>query len=325
MPIRIEVAQSRVEYAEEHGDAAACAHYGIKPATLDRYRSLLSQAERDEDNWSDLLGEKKPTDWTGWERLEGDWLIINDLQLPFACWETLAKAWRVARLLNLKKLVINGDLVDFDRISSYDTSSEQYSTVDQLKLMSSFLKRCLEWFDEIVVTMGNHDERVIRALKKLKKMSGSDEFQMLIELCGGDPSMSPYEIFKSFCDHDGKVTLSEYPRCDIEGKYAVVHPAAYSRIAGRTEAHLAGLFRMHVFGAHGHLFGMMFEPSGTNFGIQPGAATEPNYHRYKNINITTHPDWQKGFAWIKDGKAGFYLNHPDFFNVLDYADVFGDI
>lgn len=321
MPASLNVARERVEYADQYGDDATCEKYGISHETLGRNKRTVKGAEHDADDWTDLLGEKKPIRWDSWVRLEGDWLITNDLQLPFAAFDTWGYAMRIARVLHLKKLLINGDLIDFDRISSYDTSGEQYSTTEQIVITTNFLRRCLEWFDEIFITMGNHDIRIIRMLKKLKKMSEDDEWEAMVTLAGGDTKMSPFEIFSKFVSCRGKVTLSEYPLCEVGDKFVVCHPATYSRIAGKTEAALAGLFRKHVFGAHGHLFGMMFEPSGTNFGIQPGAMTEAGFHRYKNINVTTHPDWQKGFGWIKSGKAGFYLDHPDFFNLLDYAEA----
>lgn len=320
MSISAFAAAERVEFAERNGYDAACKKFGITHETLGRYRRQIRTVERDADDWSDLLGEKKPIRWDDWAKLDGDWLITNDWQLPFFSFETWAKALKVARRLNLKKLLLNGDVVDFDRISSYDTSSEQYSTVEQLVLLGNMLDRCLEWFDEVFITMGNHDIRIIRLLKKLKNMANDDEWGAVVEACGGNSKRTPFEIFKDFVSCDGKVTLSEYPLCEVAEKFVVCHPAAYSRLGGKTERELAGLWRKHVFGAHGHLFGMMFEPGGFNFGIQPGAMTEGYYHRYKNMSITTHPNWQRGFGWIKDGKGGFYLNHPDFYNILDIED-----
>ena len=119
---RLSMVKERIEFAGLHGDQAALAHYGIKEDTLRRYRAYLEQAEKTEeqDEYRIIFDKTAPKKWDDYPHLYGDWLIVNDLHLPFINMEMLDKALKASSLLDLKQLVILGDLVDFESVSKFD-------------------------------------------------------------------------------------------------------------------------------------------------------------------------------------------------------------
>lgn len=94
------------------------------------------------------------------------YLIISDLHIPFHNSSLLYAILSMCEYENIKGLIINGDLVDFDFISSYERSASQISQSyieDSLNEVLGWINLFSERFDKKIYIDGNHDDRVRRS------------------------------------------------------------------------------------------------------------------------------------------------------------------
>ncbi len=326
MAIPLNAAKERVAYADEHGDQAAIEHFAIRDDTLRRYRSAISQAESDQDRqeYRVIFEKAAPKRWDEHPRLYGDWLIFNDLHLPFINVQLLDKAMGIADALNLKQLVILGDLIDFESVSKHDFGGDQFELMEELNISKEYLWVMSKRFDRIVFVRGNHDERVIKFLKRIKRMfikeTTDNECSAYHAILGVDVSKTPWQQYKAFFEST-KVEISNYAKCEIEGKYIGLHPSNYSRNPPSVEKQMCSKYLKHVIGTHAHLCALGFHASAQFIALQLGGLVDSDLVFYKNMRETTHPEWVPGFGWIKDKKLGYYFEHPDLLNVLDYIQI----
>jgi len=324
--IRLSAAKERIEYADEYGDEAALAHFSIKSATLSRYRRVVAEVDVgiNDMEYRALFDKLAPTRWTDHPRIYGDCLILNDIHLPFVDKELLHRALRVAKLLDIKQVAILGDLIDFESVSKFDFGSDQYELMDELYVARDFLGAMEKQFDRIVFIRGNHDERVIKFLKRIKKLfikeTTDNEYAAYHAIIGVNVSQTPWHQYKTFFESD-KVEVSNYAKCEFEDKYLGVHPSNYSRNPPTVEKQLAHKYHRHIIGTHGHLTALGFDSSGDYIVAQFGGILDKELVFYKNMRETTHPDWVPAFGWIYNKKLGYYIEHQDLLSIFDYMKI----
>lgn len=323
MAATYETAKERVEYADKHGDDAACAHFCIKQESLSRMRRVVNERENDETMREYRVIHEKcaPKLWTDYPRIYGDSLIINDIHLPFVNVALLEKALKVAKALGLKQLAIIGDLIDFESVSKFDFGGEQYSLMDELYIARDYMKELEKRFDRIIFIRGNHDERIIKFLKRIKRMfegnTTDNEFAAYSAILGVNVSDTPWHQYKHFFESD-KVEVSNHAKCEFEGKYIALHPSNYSKNPPTVEKVFAHKYHKHIIGTHAHMTALGFDLSADYITIQLGGLVDSDLVFYKNMRETTHPEWMPAFGWIKDKKLGYYIEHPDLMQVFDY-------
>jgi len=326
LAIRLDTAQERIDYADKHGEQAALEHFALRPETLLRYRMLLENHERGREmqEYQAIFDKCAPKRWTDYPRLYGDHLVLNDIHLPFIDMALLDKALQVADILGLKQLVILGDLIDFESVSKFDFGGDQYTLMDELYIARDYLKEMEKRFDRITFIRGNHDERVIKFLKRIKKMfeanTKDDEFAAYSAILGVNVSDTPWHQYKKFFESD-KVVVSNYAKCEIEGKYIGLHPSSYSKNPPTVEKQFAYKYHRHIIGTHAHMSALGFDMSADYITIQLGGMVDKDLVFYKNMRETTHPDWLPAFGWIKDKKLGYYMDHPDLMQLFDYVAI----
>ncbi len=326
MDVRLKSAKERVEYADAHGDDAACEHYCIQLESLKRCRRRVAIAEQDEtySEYRIIFDKITPKKWTDYPRLYGDWLILNDLHIPFINTELMDKALKAADLLGLKQLAVLGDLVDFEAASKFDFGGEQYTLMEELEIARDYLKAMEKEFDRIVFIRGNHDERCLKFLKRIKKIFESnatdDEADAYHAIIGVNVSQTPWHQYKAFFESP-KVEVSNYAKCEFEGKFVGLHPSNYSRVPPAVERKMCNKYLKHVIGTHAHLSAIGFHDSGQFIAAQLGGMVDEELVFYKNHRETNHPEWVGGFGWIHNKKFGYYFDHPDLMSAMDYMEI----
>ena len=93
-------------------------------------------------------------------------LIVPDLHLPFARKEALHFCKDLYKEWNCNEVVFLGDIVDWHSISFHDKNPEMPGAVDEYKAALKQVARWYRAFPNAVVTIGNHDERIIRLSEK---------------------------------------------------------------------------------------------------------------------------------------------------------------
>jgi hypothetical protein len=147
------------------------------------------------------------------------------------------------------------------------------------------MDRLLDTFDEIVLSWGNHDARVHKALGY--KVSFSKAMRLMFEDI--PPRMFDERIVLSDLDH----VIIETPR----GPYRVAHPKAYNSVPLTTARRLASKHLSHVITGHSHHTALGSDVSGRFAVAEIGGFFDANKVAYLQ-RTTTYPNWQKGYGFI---------------------------
>ena len=90
----------------------------------------------------------------------GKWLIISDLHCPYHDNRAIDRAINYGVQENCQHLYINGDAIDFHRISRWEQDPESRGTADEVFTARRLLEQIKEPFAERWYKVGNHDERL---------------------------------------------------------------------------------------------------------------------------------------------------------------------
>lgn len=93
---------------------------------------------------------------------DGQWLILSDIHFPHSDDDTVNAALGEAKILKVKGILLNGDVLDSAEISQHEKhrSNEKYAT--EIKMGVEFLTYLRKTFPKarIVYKIGNHEERL---------------------------------------------------------------------------------------------------------------------------------------------------------------------
>jgi metallophosphoesterase superfamily enzyme len=93
-------------------------------------------------------------------------LVIPDLHAPFIHPKALKHCAQVYKQYKCNKVIFIGDLIDNASTTRWDTNPDGKSAGDELNLATKQLKAWYKTFPKAIVTIGNHDERITKKLKK---------------------------------------------------------------------------------------------------------------------------------------------------------------
>jgi len=127
--------------------------YDIFMARLEVARQM-----REKKHGKDLVEWSLGTPW----RLEGDWMIIGDVHVPYTDYEFSQLVALVARknMSKPRRLLIAGDFFNMDTFSNYIHLVNIPTWKEERDAAKTLLHEWLETFDEIRMLMGNHDRRL---------------------------------------------------------------------------------------------------------------------------------------------------------------------
>lgn len=224
-------------------------------------------------------------DWADYPKLDADVLVLSDLHVPYHDTEWVGKCVEIARGMDIKRLIIAGDLLDSKQLGKFADQSEHTleEEIDQANQLVVWLR---SKFEQIDVFPGNHDARFARALGNQISTT-----KLLEWACGG------------------AATIYSHHHAYVGQTWLVAHPGAYSRIPGRPAEQLAAKFQRSVATAHTHKWALSFDVSGNHWIAEIGACANPRYFGYTHRELRTFPAHQQG-ALIIDADERPHLLHP---------------
>jgi hypothetical protein len=94
-------------------------------------------------------------------------LVLADLHIPYHAPQAIAAAIKGGRAHDANMLIIDGDLLDFHRISRFLKDPRARSVKDEIEMAKQFLDALDEWFPKArrIFKFGNHDERLDKYLR----------------------------------------------------------------------------------------------------------------------------------------------------------------
>jgi UDP-2,3-diacylglucosamine pyrophosphatase LpxH len=186
-------------------------------------------------------------------------------------------------------LLVAGDWFNVDALSRFDFKQAQADLVKEIYGSDQTMLRLLETFDRIILSWGNHDARVHKALGY--KVPFSTSMRMMFQEV--DPKLFDERILLSNLDH----VVIDTPR----GEYLVAHPKAYNSVPLTTARKLASKHLSHVITGHSHHTALGSDVSARFMVGEIGGFFDGKKVEYLQ-RTTTYPNWQKGYGFIdRDG------------------------
>lgn len=213
--------------------------------------------------------------------LQGGVMIAADWHIPLYDKQWINRMLDVAIKNKIRRIILAGDLFNFDALSNYEP--KQVAASLQLEL-SEGRKICTmldQLFDEIIFIFGNHDGRLTRSLGH--KIGFADSMRAVI------PSVRNFSFTNlDHCWVDvGRDRLPWY----------VCHPKAYSSVPLTAAIKLANKHNANVVTAHSHHLAAGYGTDGKKKLVESGGLFDNHSTAYLQAS-TTHPTWSNGFCWL---------------------------
>jgi len=199
----------------------------------------------------------------------------------------------VSKTLGIRKLCIAGDFLNADAYSHFDKLIPKEFTDwgTELEVGGRVVEALLDWFTDIVMLPGNHEERFLRA------NNWECSFEHMIRLFG-----LPEGLRSRIVVNVGPHTRSAY-RYAVFCGYRVTHAKNFSIIPARVAFRLASKYEQHIICAHGHRVAKTMSESGKYVVIDSGGMFDKKRMAYTSIYDTTYPEQTNGFIVLRKGKS----------------------
>lgn len=249
---------------------------------------------------------------------KGDALILSDVEAPFHHADFINRSLELADAWGIRTLHLNGDLLHFDNLSAWgaewipDDTAPLYEAlqdfilnlpkthrergISMLENAGAFgggggladelaearkMFRSFSNFDEILVALGNHDDRYLRAL---------------------DMALKPKELLVQLDrHHDERWKIAPYYYTVLEtdlGDFRLEHP----RSSGRTAAiDLCAQFHTNIIMGHSHRWAVNRDLSGKYWAIQSGHCVDETRLAYVMQRSAKRDAHCLGSVIVRDG------------------------
>lgn len=189
----------------------------------------------------------------------------------------------------IEELVHAGDLMDMEEFSRFGIDDQTSSFGRNIKATGKLLRLIADTGVHQWWTMGNHEQRLFRALPQLN-------MRLLASMAGVDDLIDA-----------GKLSVSDSTVLHASvGNWMIVHPAAYGSTPGVVPGKLATRFQRNVISGHEHHWGMGMDETGQFYHVSTGGMFDSRLHKYYNMNITGHRTWVSGYVTLHRGRPMLY-------------------
>lgn len=253
-----------------------------KPEPLPDKKSLLAE-------WGDYFSEIAPPKRFRKLSLTGEKVIVaSDWHIPLHDGRIANSVLRLAKKTKTDTLIVPGDLFNADSLSMFDNKQEDADLESELTQIKEMVYAILKNFDRLVVSWGNHDNRLLRALgyktglRRLFLMAGVDE---------------------RFLDEE--VLVTDWDHLFWRKEWMLVHPKNYRNIPGRLGQELSAIHHKHLLVAHLHHFSLTTARCGCHICIDTGGLFDPRRTDYLQ-RTTSFPKPVPGFVYLEGDTPHLY-------------------
>ena len=216
--------------------------------------------------------------------LQGDFMVINDVHIPATNWNFAECMLEIAEtnLSSPRKLIIAGDLINGDALSRWDNVVLITPLADELTYAEAFLNHLAGVFDEIYMTRGNHENRLLFGLRG---------------------QIHAPQFRRMFTDNP-RVHFSMYSYLDVTSggeRWHITHQRNYSINPLTVARKLATKHNAHIISAHQHHSAAGRDLSNRFACIDSGGLHDPRLMAYVGLEDSTSPNMANGFVLLRDG------------------------
>ncbi len=215
--------------------------------------------------------------------VKGSFLWLSDVELPFQDAAFMNNCIRLAQAYGVQQCVLAGDLFHAEAFSPFRDGT---GDVDgEIAEVDEYLPGLLEPFAKYYFFVGNHDQRIAKALGG--KTSDLNAIRLMI---GRDTLQLYYS----------KVEASEYRWMKADYNWRLTHGKNVSQIPANVARRYAEKFQSNVIHAHTHHQGQMHDVSGRFWGIESGCCVDISRLEYANTTDTAGTAMVNGAVLMLD-------------------------
>ena len=295
--------------------------------TLETYRTEDSPTQRAPTAAEAFKAAVRVTDHTKEvPLLRGDAVWCSDVHVPAHDPWLCDNVRKVGIYREIDTLIVLGDLLDNENISSYSQSAAKTMPLaEQILRALQVLAGWATHYRKIYVVQGNHDDRIMRVIEAASK--GRTYWQKILDSLDEDfdgienmPYRQRYvHTLTEFMDRNAPalsdtVTWLPLPLVYAEGPSGgkpilMVHPAVYSRNAPHEALNIWQREVSTVISSHTHGAGLRVAPDGVELLVNAGCMTHAKHHRYLHERIKGGPAWARGFGAIRQGRIELWMDN----------------
>ncbi len=229
--------------------------------------------------------------------LGGGLVVCADVHAPCTDWAMAAKVGAIGAkyLKKPRRLVICGDLLNFEVFSKWDMLITLPPFEVERAAAQYAIQSWLDIYDDIYLTMGNHDYRWFKAMK------GAFAGDTLVEL------------LQVLISQDERLHISIYPyatvACQRSGDWRLSH-WEYAQSPLFKARKMAALHHSNIIMAHQHGNAIGLDESRHYAIMDLPALVDPERLAYVQLADTTKPRMARGFAAILNGAAYLFSDNP---------------
>lgn len=246
--------------------------------------------------------------------LKEDCLVVSDIHIPQHDPEYLRSVCKVSIAHGIKTLVIGGDLIDCQELSSFVKDSPSAHPVrESLQRTMKVIGALRNVFDKIVVIGGNHEAIRLQRTMDAAVAGRTKAAWILADIDPEEGESVSYEEryvwimerWNKLVNGDGVgVRFRPETHCYIEGsagKTLVTHQSNSSRRPPYEGLNHWQREQCNVVTTHSHLSGWVVAPNGKDAICNIGTGSKREYHRYAVRHDNAWPEWVQAMALVTDG------------------------
>jgi predicted phosphodiesterase len=225
------------------------------------------------------------------------WVILNDIQYPFADTKVMRLVTGFIGDLKPQGVILNGDIVDCYSLSDFDKSPLSRASLSQEIRCAQGLMKALKAVPQKIWIGGNHEDRLRRHVwAKPALLSGLDKKSR-------ERVVSALDFPEVFGLGEHGFSWLPYGGVHNLGKLMVTHGSMVSKHSGQTARMHLERYGKSVLIGHTHRGGVHYkrDVSGVHAAYENFCLCrlDPEYVKY--------PNWQQGFAVVHvNPKNGFF-------------------
>ncbi len=260
--------------------------------------------------------------------LEGDALILSDLEFPYHNAEFVNRCMELAEAWGIRQCILAGDVIHFDSLSGWEpnwtTSNTGGITAEAEQKLTAFAQTLSAKqqgkFFELLGNIGDRKEqdglsteldvaraglkRIIAQFDHIDFVLGNHEGRLLRAL---EVTINPDELLRLLDAKNPKMRIAPYYYSYLDtqcGRYQIEHPKGASE---GTAQQLAAKYHSHVIMGHSHLLDFSWDISGEFYAIHAGHCVDETRLPYAAQRHTTRRAHKPGAVIVMDGYP--YLLH----------------
>lgn len=219
--------------------------------------------------------------------ISGDAAPSSDWHLPLTNYNIFHEWLDACYKKNIRTGICAGDMVNLDHWSQHYPKQQNAGIEVEAEHAAYAVSEALDVFDELIICLGNHDERVHKQLGY--STSFDHAMRMLLQ---GVPDEKHKRI---------RITSKDYVLVETEmGVWRICHTRSYSLQPLAYPIKLAMRHNQHIAAGHRHHLAQGYAPNGKMV-VELGGFYDADRTEYLDRYTNHYPKWQPGWWLLENG------------------------